>query len=512
MLIQEVVRTSRGSLSGRDRAFLVYDNWDDYGFKTTFELVVFNNEGIRIDFGLVKIMQKGMGHGHVNLPDAPFESLGDNYCSLGQEQNYYEQFANIKFEIRNALLVGLRDCVFDLEIYDQFRSEAAMRTSLLRSINERSVREIFRGALLGQVDLTPFRFLYSFPSAPTEARPPVLSFSVIPRSSPPTNIHAIIGRNSVGKTRLLWDIAGILCRPRRDTIGEESGKLEFENEFGPTTDGSFSRLVTVAFSAFDPFKAPKEGSNSEGDIHYSYIGLKKRTHEAIERAEVVGTKTDEDLSREFSESLTNCENEPRLQRWKDSLALLESDPGFRDLDLASLMSLHSTGRASDAAAQFQSLSSGHKIVLLTVTRLVELVDERTLVLMDEPESHLHPPLLASLVRALSMLLTRRNGAAILATHSPVVLQEVPKSCVWLLRRSGVQVAAERPLFETFGENVGVLTRETFGLEVTLSGFHRLVSDAVAEEDGNYDRVLERFAGQLGAEARAIALALSRLRS
>jgi hypothetical protein len=26
-------------------------------------------------------------------------------------------------------------------------------------------------------------------------------------------------------------------------------------------------------------------------------------------------------------------------------------------------------------------------------------DERTLVLMDEPESHLHPPLLASLIRA-----------------------------------------------------------------------------------------------------------------
>ena len=142
---------------------------------------------------------------------------------------------------------------------------------------------------------------------------------------------------------------------------------------------------------------------------------------------------------------------------------------------------------------------------------MELIDERALVLIDEPESHLHPPLLAALVRVLSMLLIRRNGAAILATHSPVVLQETPRSCVWVLRRSGDQVTAERPLIETFGENVSVLTREVFGLEVTLSGFHKMVSDALAAEHGNYEQVLEEFRGQLGAEARAIALALSRLR-
>jgi predicted ATP-dependent endonuclease of OLD family len=119
------------------------------------------------------------------------------------------------------------------------------------------------------------------------------------------------------------------------------------------------------------------------------------------------------LSEEFVNSLANCSNEPRLQRWKDALALLEADPGFRDLDLANLMNINASDRLRDAFELFQSLSSGHKIVLFTVTRLVELVDERTLVLFVEPESHLHPPLLASLVRVLSMLLIRRNGAAIL---------------------------------------------------------------------------------------------------
>ncbi|MBZ9762908.1 ATP-binding protein [Mesorhizobium sp. CA8] len=146
-------------------------------------------------------------------------------------------------------------------------------------------------------------------------------------------------------------------------------------------------------------------------------------------------------------------------------------------------------------------------MLLTITRLVELVDERTLVLLDEPEGHLHPPLLSAFIRALSDLLVKRNGVAIVATHSPVVLQEVPQSCAWKLRRSGRVSVAERPSIETFGENVGILTREVFGFEVTKSGFHQMLDSAVNQRGLGYDAVLEHFGGQLGAEARAIVQAL-----
>ncbi len=45
-------------------------------------------------------------------------------------------------------------------------------------------------------------------------------------------------------------------------------------------------------------------------------------------------------------------------------------------------------------ALIKRMSSGHAIVLLTVTKLVARVEEKTLVLIDEPESHLHPPLLS----------------------------------------------------------------------------------------------------------------------
>jgi predicted ATP-dependent endonuclease of OLD family len=159
-----------------------------------------------------------------------------------------------------------------------------------------------------------------------------------------------------------------------------------------------------------------------------------------------------------------------------------------------------------ARTLFKRLSSGHAVVLLSITRLVEQVEEKSLVLIDEPESHLHPPLLSAFIRALSDLLINRNGVAIIATHSPVVLQEVPRSCAWKLSRAGHEARVDRPEHETFGENVGTLTREVFGLEVTQTGFHRLIAERAIDQ--TYEQVLEEFGGQLGGEARALARALS----
>jgi len=64
----------------------------------------------------------------------------------------------------------------------------------------------------------------------------------------------------------------------------------------------------------------------------------------------------------------------------------------------------------------------------------------------------------------------------------------------------------RPENETFAENVGVLTREVFGLEVSKSGFHELLENSI-ESDKSYESILQDFDQQLGFEGRAILRAL-----
>ena len=109
---------------------------------------------------------------------------------------------------------------------------------------------------------------------------------------------------------------------------------------------------------------------------------------------------------------------------------------------------------------------------------------------------MHPPLLSAFIRALSNLLYDRNGVAIVATHSPVVLQEIPRSCISKIQRVGLVTNIKMPDIETFGENVGVLTREVFGLEVIKSGFHKLLTQSVLEGKA-YEEILEEYNNQLG---------------
>ena len=100
----------------------------------------------------------------------------------------------------------------------------------------------------------------------------------------------------------------------------------------------------------------------------------------------------------------------------------------------------------------------------------------------------------------------RNAVAIMATHSPVILQETPKSCVSILSRVGAIQKIESPKIETFGENVGTLTREVFKLEVTQAGFYQLI-EKISRGAGNLDALFELFDDQLGSEAKMLAMSI-----
>jgi hypothetical protein len=79
---------------------------------------------------------------------------------------------------------------------------------------------------------------------------------------------------------------------------------------------------------------------------------------------------------------------------------------------------------------------------------------------------------------------------------------VPRKCAYKLRRSGRSQSAERLSIESFGESVGILSSEVFSLELSDSGFHRMLTTA-ALELGTYENVLNHFHGELGFEARGL---------
>jgi AAA domain, putative AbiEii toxin, Type IV TA system len=437
------------------QAFLVANNWDDWGkFETVYKLVVFGHDGKQFEPGYVKIGQFGLQPGHrgervpgLRSPtlDVEFDALDESYFSLGMSEDYYENINELSSDLRQAVLRGLRDCALNIQLFDKALDEEVMKRSLLRDKSEENVRNRLHRLASGDAELTEYKFEYIFPKM-GDNTPPVLTFDVQPHSRPPTNVHVIIGRNGVGKTRSLHYIVSALS-------GDKDMPGEFRQLGQNQADWTLAGVVFISFSAFDNFDLP---NMEKSEMRAAMVGLRQR--EATAEDQITTVKTPKELALDFYSSFKVCREGLRRERWRTAIKTLENDPLFAEADVTALLDLSNNEWQPAAENLFRKLSSGHAIVLLTITRLVELVDERTLVLFDEPEGHLHPPLLSAFIRSLVDLLIKRNGVAIIATHSPVILQEVPKSCVWMLRRAGDISIAERPTVETFGENVGVLTR------------------------------------------------------
>lgn len=488
---------------GRGVGYIWTDNWNDwFKYQTLYYLTYFDDTGVKHEIGSVKIGQFGLTQ-QQKRPDLPaaFEILDERFFSLGQDADYYLALMALGPNTSNAFLTALNDIAANGELYQQTLEEDVTGESLLRSVNIKTIEGQFRRILGGGAELTNYTFRFVGPLPQIEEIFPLnLEFEVTPDSRPPTNIHVLIGRNGVGKTFILNAMTRALVSP--DSDADKDGQFTSEGDLlEEIHESPFANILSITFSAFDDFEIIRQRRNATAGVRYINVGLRKRVKNKKDEWVTI-TRDSEDLAKEFSESAKLCSRGIKAERWSKALTTLESDPLFAEAEVAALADVDEKNFGSVAGRLYRQLSSGHKIVLLTITKLVENVEEKTLVLMDEPEAHLHPPLLAAFVRALSDLLINRNGVSIIATHSPVVLQEVPRSCVWKIARHGLAAEASRPEIETFAENIGVLTREVFGHEVTRSGFHKILMDAVGEEEQILG-VVDKFDNEVGSEGRAL---------
>jgi predicted ATPase len=480
-----------------EHVYLYADSWDDwFEFSTLYRVTYFDSANNRHLIGATKIGEKGMkGQRRPNIPDE-FEELDDIFFSVGQDVSFYERLNDFDESIRDAILTGLNDIALNQETYDAVIEERVTKVSLLRSVTPSSIKGQYRRLARGIAELSRYNFKYTAPKIRgSDSVPLELTFNVEPNSTPPTNIHVLIGRNGVGKTHLLDGMMNSLLNEKAQKYG---------NFYSEDYKQIFSSVISVTFSAFDTTEPLPEQKDKTKGLLFHYIGLKRiKKGSEINQA----PKSPTILKNEFVKSVNACRKGAKHERWKAALSELESDIIFKESEVSRLADYKNDDDFKvNAGELFNKFSSGHKIVLLTITRLIETIEERSLVLLDEPEAHLHPPLLSAFVRALSNLLIQRNAVAIIATHSPVVLQEVPRSCVWKLRRVGRSASIERLETESFGENVGLLTREVFGLEVTYSGFHKMILNEVFTKD-TYEEVVSAFGTQIGFEAKAIIRAM-----
>lgn len=479
----------------KDVMVLNPNNWDDYGYKTTFEAKYIDTDGNEIELGTIKIGKDGFESGWVKeCLDNSFVKLSPEFFSLWQSAESYKKVREIGDRYDLNVFEDLNDIAYNLSLLEKYEKQLVVRSSLLRFVSKHMCVNQFHRISLGESILTAYHFDYIVKQNDECFEDLRLSFSVHPDSLPPTNIHAIIGSNGTGKTTLIKSMIKSICNEEKER-GEFVYASSDEDELG-----YFESVICVSFSPFDNYLEVESCKN------FKYIGVRKEYSEEGYEDGCGEINLLDDIRKKFLDSYKNCmSNKTKRNDWIEIVKMFGDDGdylfstyNFTDIVCSSRVLSYEDTREIERV--FDSLSAGHKEVLSIITRCIDQLAEKTILFIDEPENHLHPPLLSTMIRGLSQMLIKRNGVAIISTHSPIVLQEIPKSCVWILTRQDRYLFGNRPEIETFGTNVGVLTNEVFGYEVKKSGFNMMLQKSVNKCD-TYEEVLEEFGYQLGNEAK-----------
>ena len=434
-------------------ATISWEKWDDYGHKITYELIIWTSPTKSQEIGQVKLLHRledGEIETKTTLP-AKFEALTPSYCSLGQEKKYYQVLGDHADGKR--ILEALRDVVLEPGFAVAFEGEKAFNDSLLRfseAINNYQKASV----LLGREPTS-----VSVPNTQSLQRSFVFTHTVVGFTTPhkvelnfhehnslPHRIIAFVGKNGTGKTAILVELANQIS-------GVLGGQLEGFEPARPT----FSRIVVISYSPFGPFRYPPYTTSS-----YRYCGL-------LNKQNLMDSVV---FESRIKNQLREIHSTGRRPRWLEALSiagLTSSEPLTEGMA--------AVAEPEENFALFKKMSSGNFYAACVVTDLVSNLIEESLVIFDEPELYLHPNVTSGLMRAIDFLIKQSecNSYCVMATHSPIVIQEIPSRFVRCFLRLGSEPHCLNVDFETFGENLTAIVNRVFG---------------AGREDKNYMSILE----------------------
>ncbi len=145
------------------------------------------------------------------------------------------------------------------------------------------------------------------------------------------------------------------------------------------------------------------------------------------------------------------------------------------------------------------LSTGEVRFIKLLAQACMYIENGTLILLDEPETHLHPNFITRLMSALEKLLSDTGSCAIIATHSVYVVREVFHDQVVIVEKDEAgRVSVKAPGMRTFGADISSISTFIFGEE----GASFLAEDTIArirKEKISFEEVKAKYGAYLSRE-------------
>lgn len=453
---------------------LVADGWGDGYAHIQFNLYYFQNVRDYDSYGLVKIIKhtstmecSGENQYFVKNDGFPddFLRLPDEFCSLGQDEQYYKKIKNRFPNKYESVFLALNDVAVFPQIDDKFRNTEYYSCLIREDKAERLVREA-QLLLQGRKVADRYKFIYKF--CPEYADNQVeFEFNFRDKTSLfQKRIYAVIGKNGVGKTYFVTQLP-------LDLSDKDS------SAFSPAKP-ILSKVISISNSSYDNFKRAKNTAK----LNYYHFGLTKNDG----NGQVA--KNNDDFIKELLEATKKIRSYQRVVHLKSILEQLIFTDTVEDL----FVTVHKNNRDSldiDTAKLkivLSKLSSGESTLLYLFMCLEAEMRYDSLLLLDEPETHLHPDAISELINALDEMLEEYESCCVMVTHSPLLVRELTSDCVYVMEREENSIVLRKPGVETIGSGLTTITDDIFGSRSVQRNYKKRLAELARYY--NYDELKE----------------------
>jgi predicted ATPase len=358
------------------------------------------------------------------------------------------------------ILDQLRDSAFYESIYKQFERNGVFKTSLIRDNTSEKARREGRYIVYGRdlEEAYSFSYLYHLPYKGEDVE---IDFNYRPSGQDYERIIGMIGENGVGKTTLIKKILHSL--------------INNDNKDFTRVRPLFSSVLMISYSPFDHY--PIGSDANPFFINYEYSGLMKDKDVMYTTEEQV-----EILIRNIK--IIYHRQQKYYTRWQTFVSkvipiekldeLLAPNDNEIDVDEKGLLDL------------CENASSGETMFLYSISAIMAKIRSDSLIIMDEPEQHLHPSAVTALMHSVYKILTLYDSYALISTHSPYVIRELISPNVLIFKRNENELSVKRIGIESFGEDVSVLSDIVFGNMSEEKRYERFIEDVVKANDYDYE--------------------------
>ncbi|QFY63532.1 AAA family ATPase (plasmid) [Rhizobium grahamii] len=320
----------------------------------------------------------------------------------------------------------------------------------------------------------------------------------------PKRTCVLIGKNGVGKSSALGTVARkALIGIQRDASSEDdrvvaSRVLAFTpgNEFTGTFPSENWKNPATYYKRFSTSRLRHSSSGNTASASIVELArndrmIAEKTRLAIFMKAVFAINRPEEIVF-------------RSQSSKECIFLAHLRHSSEQRRLGLLFDINQSvepGRVS--SGRFYHLSTGEVRFIKLLAQACMFIENGSLILLDEPETHLHPNFVARLMSALESLLSDTGSCAIVATHSVYVVREVFHDQVLVVEKDDDgKVNVRVPGMRTFGADISSISSFIFGED----GQSFLADDTVKRliaSHSSFDEIKEKYGSYLSREVLSV---------